>query len=118
MGVYEGIKDAVSMIQKTDNIELYRTILDIQKECLDLLEENRNFKERIRILEEEKTKNQALIVKGHCYYIEMNDGNLDGPFCTTCWDRDRKLIRMHISNGDGFDMASCHACGFSTSYVD
>ncbi len=29
MGVYEAVKDALNMIQKSDNIELYRMLLDI-----------------------------------------------------------------------------------------
>jgi hypothetical protein len=117
MGIYETIKDALNIIQKTDNIELYRSILDIQKECMDLVEENRSLKARIRKLEDEKINNDKLEVKGHCYYLKKDDGELDGPFCTTCWDKDRKLIRMHVSNGNGYDMASCHACDFGTAYV-
>jgi hypothetical protein len=117
VSVLDTIKDTVNIIQKVDNIELYRSILDIQKECMDLVEENRSLKERIGELEVEKITNDKLGVKGHCYYLKKDDGELDGPFCTTCWDKDRKLIRMHISNGMGFDSASCHACGFASSYV-
>lgn len=118
MGAYEAIKDAVSMIQKTDNIELYRTILDVQKECLDLLEENRILKEQVRLLQDNKDIQERLLVKGHCYYMPKENGSLDGPFCTTCWDKDRKLIRMHVSDSGGFDLATCHVCDFGTSYVD
>ena len=34
MGAYDVIKDAVSLAQKVDNIDLMRQLLDLQKECL------------------------------------------------------------------------------------
>ncbi|QSX09510.1 hypothetical protein J0B03_05455 [Alkalibacter rhizosphaerae] len=111
MGIYDVIKDAVNIAQKADNIELYRMILDIQKETLDLLEENRNLKDKIRNLKEVNITNDNLILKGHCYYIEKSHGILDGPFCTTCWDKDKKLIRMYIAG----NFATCHVCKFYTS---
>ena len=36
MGLYEGIKDAIGIAQKADNIELYRQLLDLGAQALDM----------------------------------------------------------------------------------
>ena len=118
MSVVNTVKDVISVVQKADNIDLYKKLLDVYKECMDLDDENRMLKERIKELEEEKMTNDKLELKGHCYYIKKEDEQKDGPFCTTCWDKDRKLIRMHIINVESSDYASCHVCRFATHDVE
>jgi len=98
MGLYDNVKDVASIIQKSDNVELYKKILDIQKESMDLSEENRKLKEKIRELEELIETKEALIYKDECYYMKSENEELDGPYCSRCWDKDKKLIRMHIDN--------------------
>ena len=39
MSLYEGIKDVASVLQKADNIELYKQLLDLGKEALSLQQE-------------------------------------------------------------------------------
>jgi hypothetical protein len=110
MGVYEAVKDALNMIQKSDNIELYRMLLDIQKESLELLEDNRVLKQRIRELENDKSLEDDLEVKSNCYFKKSTG---DGPFCITCWDKDRKLVRMYLTD----DYAYCHPCKYGTYII-
>lgn len=117
MGFLDNIKDVVSVVQKADNIDLYKKLLDLQKDAMDLEQENYKLKQKIKELEETKHIGESLQYKGHNYYIEKN-GTLDGPYCSVCWDKDKKLIRMHISNGMGYDKATCHVCEFSTSYIE
>ena len=40
MGFYDAFKDALSVAQKADNVELYRQLLDLSAQALDLQEEN------------------------------------------------------------------------------
>ena len=47
MGFYDAMKDAINLAQKADNIELYRQLLDLSAQALDLQEENRRLKEEI-----------------------------------------------------------------------
>ena len=55
MGVYstvkETIKDAVSIAQQSDNIQLYKSILDAYNAAIELMRENAELKERIKELE-------------------------------------------------------------------
>ena len=52
LGLYDSVKEVAGIIQKADNIELYSKILDVQKEAIDLIEENRKLKNKICELEE------------------------------------------------------------------
>ena len=36
MGLYDAMKDAISLAQKADNIELYRQLLDLSAQALEL----------------------------------------------------------------------------------
>ena len=36
MGLYEGIKDIAKIIQKADNVELYRQVLDLEAQALEM----------------------------------------------------------------------------------
>ena len=45
MGLYEGIKDVAKVVQQADNIELYRQLLDLSAQALDLQAENGQLKE-------------------------------------------------------------------------
>lgn len=95
MGIYEAIKDAANIASKADNIELYRLLIDVQKESLDLLEENRQLKLKIAELEDNKGIDESLIYNNNSYFLK-DDTRYIEPYCTRCWDADRKLIRLHI----------------------
>ena len=36
MGLYEGIKDAIGIAQKADNIELYKQLIDLSSQAFDM----------------------------------------------------------------------------------
>lgn len=65
--------------------------LNVKKENYNLLDENRNLR-----LENEKMKNRditrnQLTYRGNSYYL-----NNEGPFCTTCFDKNGVLIRLDL----------------------
>jgi hypothetical protein len=111
MGLYDIVKDAMNIAQKADNIELYKMLLEAQKETLDLVEENRELKFRLRELEEKERLEKSVVYKEDAYYIKNDDESLDGPFCRICWDKDRKLIRMSVGDYT-YGEAACHVCNF------
>ena len=36
MGLYEGIKDVAKVVQQADNLELYKNLLDLSSQALDM----------------------------------------------------------------------------------
>ena len=70
-----------------------------------LFEENARLRQRIRELEQ--TPHAPLQFRDNAYWLERGDGTNDGPFCSTCWDIDRRLVRKMVESGDA---AYCEFC--------
>lgn len=87
MSLIEDLKDTVKIIQKIDNLDLYRKILDLQAEVMDLVEENRNLKLQLQ-------NKDSIIFTDSAYWKKIEDNKFDGPFCPRCWDYESKLIRL------------------------
>jgi len=117
MGLIEDAKEAVKLVQKINNIELYHKILDLEAEALELMEKLREKDEKIAQLEE------AISIKGnlkfeHSAYwkTDENDKIIDGPFCTKCWEIDHKLCRLingvalHSGSGASWQCIQCPKC--------
>ena len=107
MGWYESFKDAISIAQKADNIELYRLLLDIQKDALDLFEENKNLKDEIKNIKNniELEKNFQKI-EGKTYYI-FQDGKYKRYICSNCWDNKQKIISINLGTNGSYE---CNVC--------
>lgn len=110
MGVYstvkETIKDAVSIAQQSDNIQLYKSILDAYNAALELMSENADLKERIKELEKQQVTDGMLEFNSNVYWIRKGEPSTRSPYCSRCWDIDKKLVRMHLIGTEG----KCPAC--------
>ena len=95
MGVIETVKDVAGLIQKYDNIELIRRVVELQEQVYDLVNENRSLKELL-------TTREQLTFSKNSYW----KGD-EGPFCSRCWDVATTLVRMHDA---GTFHPSCPAC--------
>ena len=84
-------------------------MLNVQKESLDLLEENKQLKDRIKELEDNREIDKSLIFKYNCYY-KVEDKDYEEPLCTNCWDTNRKLVRMHVYSSSIGPIVQCNAC--------
>jgi hypothetical protein len=107
MGLIENVKEVVGVLQKADNIDLYRKVLDLQKDALDLIEENRYLKNQVKQLEESLTIISNIEFKDNMYFTNINTEDEKGPFCTKCWDDEKKLVRLHFN---GLDFYLCPVC--------
>ncbi len=111
MGLYEGLKDIAKIVQQADNIELYRQILDLSAQALDmqakiseLTEENVELKKK-QNLEERIQRHQEL-------YITLKGEDSNIYFCSHCWDNDRKLIQLEKFYGE----STCPQCHWRCIY--
>lgn len=109
MGLYEGIKDVAKIVQQADNIELYRQLLDLCEQALEmqnkinqLTTENAELKKK-QDLEERIQRHQLL-------YLTLKDDTDNFFYCSTCWDKDKKLIQMSKYHGEFF-CPHCHQDG-------
>ncbi len=93
MGIIENAKDLAELIKKAGDVELYRRIVELEGEVIELTHENRSIKEELRQRGEQGEIQRSLEHDGEKYW-RNHDGKKDGPFCATCWDVDSKLVRM------------------------
>ena len=112
MGIIENAKEAVKLVQKIDNIDLYRRILDLQAEAIELTEELKRKDEIIAQLKDALYLKGKFIYKDSAYYITDENGKIvDGPFCTKCFDVDHVKCRLVPENIG--PQVICPKCGVS-----
>jgi hypothetical protein len=112
MSIYEGLKEVVATIQKIDNIELYRQILDLQKEVLEVVSENTELKGKLAAAQEELSRKRELRFEFNAYWAGETLETAEGPFCAPCWDTKKQLVRMLVV-GHNPKWSKCHACDVS-----
>ena len=94
--------------------EVQQALINVQREALDLLDQNRQLRERVEELERLRNIEQSLVFSGNFFWSTENpetdppeEGS--GPFCSGCWDIGKKLIHLHgFNNGEHF---GCPGCG-------
>jgi hypothetical protein len=97
MGILETVKDAVEVVQKADNIDLLRQLLNIHNDAIKLVEENGSLKSKIQSLEEQLKIRDALVFEDNVYWLQKETGK-DGPYCSLCWDDKQKLVRLQTGS--------------------
>lgn len=110
MSLYEAAKDAISIAQKADNVELLRQIIDLQKAMQDMQQENLELKRKNEELQAiiKKDKSMKYDHEESCYYEHLQDGNKEGPYCPICWEKDR--IGIHLEPDSGSYKWYCKSC--------
>jgi len=112
MGLIEDAKEAVRLVQKIDNLELYRKILDLQAKAIDLTEQLKQKDEIISHLRDALDLKGNLVVKDSVYFLADKEGKvLDGPFCTKCFDVDK--IKCRIVADTAYPQVKCQKCNVS-----
>ena len=101
MSLYDGIKDVLSIVQKADNIELNRKLLDLGQAALDLQAENQKLILENTELKKAIKEEKKIIRHSDGLYITLEDDDLQIHYCSTCWGNEKKLIQLN--NGRCFN---------------
>jgi len=103
MGLYEALKDAVSVAQKADNIEIMRALFEAQKQALDVLDLLREKDDIIRALEKEVDRlKESVRIRGNVkewqgwFFLVDEDKNWKyPPICPRCWQVDARIVYLN-----------------------
>ncbi|KYH35844.1 hypothetical protein CLTEP_02370 [Clostridium tepidiprofundi DSM 19306] len=110
MDIIDNIKTVVKTLQQMDNLELNRQIIDIETKVMELIEENKEIKRCNEELREKLKIKENLEFENNMYWIKEKDKTI-GPFCTRCWDNEKKLLRLHKKDdGWGTIYMECPEC--------
>jgi regulator of replication initiation timing len=107
MGILDTAKELFELVQKADNIDLYRQTTALQQDIMKLLDENRDLRDEVRILRQQASIAESLEFSENAYYRRTESGR-EGPFCPTCWDREGKLVRLLRDSDAGLWCAARH----------
>ena len=107
MGFYEAMKDAVSLAQKADNIELYRQLLDLSAQALDLQAEVAKLREENAELKK-KSIEQKKIIRHQGAYITLEGDEKEIPYCALCYGKDGIFIQM-VDQGAAYGCYNCRS---------
>jgi len=105
MGLFETLKDVVTLVQKTDNIELVKQVLSLQAQALEMQDQNRALSERVKALEHALEFAGSLRFEAP-FYFAANDKI---PYCARCWESNRRAI--HLKSDWNDRRWECFDCG-------
>ena len=108
MGLVENIKDVAKIVQKSDNLDLYRQLINISEQALDPQNTINHLQEKIERLNK-KLKNKEKIQRHPELYLTL-EGDDNIIYCTHCWDNEEKLIQMRTTKGQ-FECPRCKSKG-------
>lgn len=101
------LKAIGKILQEAGKIEQYQQILELQQQLLDmqghiteLSKENKQLKDTLEI-------QGNLIFESNAYWL-VNGDLKQGPYCSCCWDDEKKTIRMQPCGNPAF--YSCPKC--------
>ena len=109
MSIVTNAKELADVIKKLGDVELYRKIVELEGEIIELTREKHALETRVQELTETLAVNENLQFKEPFYYA--NDDAV--PYCPNCWEANHTAI--HLINGglyrEGtktrFDCPSC-----------
>ena len=107
MGLYEGIKDVARIVQQADNIELYKTLLDLGAQALDMQEEIFLLQKQNEDLKIELNKKQS-IIRHKGLFITLKDEFPEVAYCASCYGKDSNFIQMFDYDEERY---RCPVCG-------
>lgn len=112
MGLYEGIKDVAKIVQQADNIELYRKLLDLSAQALEMQAEIAALREETSNLKKAREQEDDIVYHkaeklnslDHEYpYVTLKSDNQNIRYCAVCWGKNKKLIPL-------YDDLNCIVC--------
>jgi len=112
MNIIDNIKEVVKLSQKVNNIDLYRKLVDLESDVINLTEQLKLKDETIATLKKIQSMRENLRCINSAYYKTDKDGQpLDGPFCTKCLDVDGNVCRLLRDElGPSNDAVYCPNC--------
>lgn len=75
-------------------------------------------KQQISELKHELKKEKNIIKIANTYYVKEENGELKGPYCMRCYDKDKKLINYRFGKYNGEKRVICPVCEFLTYTYD
>jgi len=106
MGLYDGLKDVAKVLQQTDNIPLYKQLLDLSAQALDMQNKIAELEQENRTLRN-KTDISSRIIRYEQPYFTLKDDDKNIHYCARCWDVNEKTVQGQTDEIGYFTCPEC-----------
>ncbi len=107
MGLIENVKDAADLAKKIGDIELYRKIVHLEGEVMELTREKRQAEQGTEELEENLALREKMRFQQPFYFQEGDQV----PFCPRCFEKDKSAVHLFLEiNRADLKRWDCHEC--------
>ena len=108
MSFYDAFKDAMNLAQKADNIELYRQLLDLGAQALELQAEVARLREENTELKKATEMEADIEYHVDAFVTRMSDKK-PIKYCVACWVDKRKLVPIQDQKYNNYTCPLCKA---------
>ncbi|MDP1835134.1 MAG: hypothetical protein Q8K75_04310 [Chlamydiales bacterium] len=96
------VDDRAALLQLQQlSIDLQTKLLDVRDENNSLLEERQNLRRQLQLKDELHFDDDSKV------YWRMNKGQKEGPFCSTCYGDEGKVIALYVNDVDSWHCYKC-----------
>jgi len=107
MGVVENMKEVADLIKKVGDADLYRKLVNLEGEVIDLTRENRQLQHKVDELTEALRMSKVLVFRDPYYWAEGDPA----PYCSACWDSKKLAVRIvTVKHPMLSDQRQCPSC--------
>ena len=107
MSIIDNVKEVADLIKKAGDIELYRKIVELEGEIIELTRQKRGLEEKNEELGKLLNTQKAMVFKKPFFY----QGDDPHPYCPKCWEADKKSIHLDgpqdMLGGPRYDCPNC-----------
>lgn len=108
MSIISDAKEIADLIKKLGDVELYRKIVELEGQIIELTQQNRLLQGQIEELEKALELKEKMRWKKPFYFME---GDSD-PYCPQCWEADGLAIHLkdigRVHAGHRWDCPKCN----------
>ncbi len=94
MSWLEAIKLANEAVEKLKNAEANAAMATVKMEMAHLAEENGRLREENLKLREAAQLRDSMVPRDNVCWRQLPSGEEEGPYCPSCWDGERKPVRL------------------------
>ena len=105
MSIIANAKEIAELVKKLGDVELYRKIIELEGEIIELTREKREFEDEVIRTKTLLVKTHEMIWKKPFYFVEGDET----PYCAPCWETNK--VQVHLKEtGTLMEAWKCPNC--------
>ncbi len=106
MSIIENTKEIAELVKKLGNIDLYRRIVELEGEIIEISRQKLHLEQRVDELEKSAKLKAQMQFKAPLYYQEGDRT----PYCPTCFEKDSRAIHLVCYDSGQGQRWYCKSC--------